>query len=64
MEECKVMHIGVNNGKEEYFMEGKKLEEIMEEKYLGVIVSLVVQLCDRAVTSSQNTWPSMYTLSR
>jgi len=32
------MHIiGVYNVKEEYFMEGKKLEEIMEEKDLGVI---------------------------
>jgi hypothetical protein len=29
------MHIGVNNLKEEYFMGGKKLEEIMEEKDLG-----------------------------
>jgi len=39
MEKCKVMHFGVNNLKEEYFMEGKKLAEIMEEKDLGVIVS-------------------------
>jgi len=31
--------IGVNNLKEKYLMEGKKLEEIMEEKDLGVIVS-------------------------
>jgi len=29
----------INNLKKEYFMEGKKLEEIMEEKDLGVIVS-------------------------
>ena len=38
-EKCKVMHIGVNNLKEEYFMGCKKLEEIMEERDLGVIVS-------------------------
>jgi hypothetical protein len=38
-EKCKVIHIGVNNLKEEYFIGGKKLEEIMEEKDLGVIVS-------------------------
>ena len=36
---CKVMHIGGNNLKEEYFMGSKKLEEIMEERDLGVIVS-------------------------
>ena len=33
------MHIGANNLKAEYYMEGKKLEEIMEEKDLGVIIS-------------------------
>ena len=38
-EKCKVAHIGVNNLKEEYFMGGKKLEEIMDERDLGVIVS-------------------------
>ena len=38
-EKCKVMHIGANNLKAEYYMEGKKLEEIMEEKDLGVIIS-------------------------
>ena len=38
-EKCKVMYIGVNNLKEEYFMGGKKLGKIMEERDLGVIVS-------------------------
>jgi len=40
-EKCKFMHICkyVNNLKEEYFIEGKKLEKIMEEKDLVVIVS-------------------------
>ena len=38
-EKCKFMHFGGNNLKEEYFMGSKKLEEIMEEKDLGVIVS-------------------------
>ena len=33
------MHIGANNLKEEYFMDGKQLEKISEEKDLGVIVS-------------------------
>ncbi len=38
-EKCKVMHVGANNLEEEYFMDGKKLETITEEKDLGVIVS-------------------------
>ena len=33
-EKCKVMHVEANNLKEEYFIEGKKLEEITEEKDL------------------------------
>jgi len=41
MEKCKVMHKGVNNLKEEYFIEGNKLEKILEEKDLGVIAEIL-----------------------
>jgi len=39
VEKCKVMHIGYNNMKAEYFMDGVKLEHVTEEKDLGVIIS-------------------------
>ena len=35
---CKVLHIGKNNPKYEYFMNGMKLEETTAEKDLGVVV--------------------------
>jgi hypothetical protein len=38
-EKCKVIHIGANNLEEEYFVDGKKLETITQEKDLVVIVS-------------------------
>ena len=38
-DKCKVMHIGATNLKEKYFMEGKKLEMVTEEKDLGVMIS-------------------------
>jgi hypothetical protein len=38
VDKCKVMHIGYNNKKEKYEMEGKNVEEVDEEKNLGVIL--------------------------
>jgi hypothetical protein len=38
-DKCKVMHIGAKNLEGEYFMEGKQLEKITEEKDLGVLIS-------------------------
>jgi len=35
---CKVMHIGFNNIKAKYKMSGKFLEEVFEERDLGVII--------------------------
>ena len=34
----KIMHIGYNNGKAKYEMNGKYLEEVIEERDLGVIM--------------------------
>lgn len=39
VDKCKVMHIGHHNPKHEYFMAGKKLIPVTEEKDLGVIIS-------------------------
>jgi ribonuclease P/MRP protein subunit RPP40 len=38
VDKCKVMHFGYNNSKSTYAMNGKDLEEISEERDLGVIV--------------------------
>ena len=38
-DKCKVMHVGRNNEKYEYFMDGKKLSVIDNERDVGVIVS-------------------------
>jgi hypothetical protein len=38
-EKCKAMTGKLNNWKEEYFMGGNKLEECLQERDLGVIVS-------------------------
>ena len=38
-EKCKVIHVGYNNVKAKYFMDGVKLEHVSEEKDLGVIIS-------------------------
>ena len=37
-DKCKVMHLGVNNVKAKYEMNGKYLEEVLEDKDLGVII--------------------------
>jgi low affinity Fe/Cu permease len=39
IEKCKVMHIGAMNLQEEYLMDGIKLEKVIEEEDLGVIIS-------------------------
>jgi ribonuclease P/MRP protein subunit RPP40 len=38
VEKCKVMHMGHNNRRNIYEMEGRKLEEVKEERDLGIIV--------------------------
>jgi ribonuclease P/MRP protein subunit RPP40 len=39
IEKCKVMHLGYNNGEAKYFMGGRELAVVKEEKDLGVIIS-------------------------
>ncbi len=38
---CKVMHIGKKNSKEVYMMKGQGIEEVKEEKDLGVFLQKV-----------------------
>ena len=49
------MHLGYNNTKAEYFMDGDKLEHVTEEKDLGVVISANLKWekqCDSAVSKS------------
>jgi len=39
VEKCKVMHLGYSNPRVDYIMDGKRLESLIEEKDLGVIVN-------------------------
>jgi hypothetical protein len=41
VEKCKVMHIGYNNKRENFEMDGKNLDEVDEEKHLGVILQVL-----------------------
>jgi len=38
VDKCKVMHLGINNNKANYELNGKTLEEVIEERDLGVII--------------------------
>jgi len=38
IDKCNVMHLGLNNVKAKYEMNGKYLEEVIEERVLGVII--------------------------
>ena len=39
VEKCKIMHIGIKNPQMPYFMDGKLLEAISEEKDLGILIT-------------------------
>ena len=39
LDKCKVMHLGYNNPHVDYFMDATQMQEVHEEKDLGVIVS-------------------------
>ena len=52
---CKVMHLGRNNVKAEYEIDGTKLDEVDEERDLGVIMQKDLkcnQQCSRAVKTA------------
>jgi hypothetical protein len=54
VDKCKVMHIGLNNSKANYEMNGKYLEEVTEERDLGVIFQNDLK-CSRQCLKAVNT---------
>ncbi|MGE5822757.1 MAG: reverse transcriptase domain-containing protein [Nitrososphaerota archaeon] len=55
IEKCKVMHIGYNNGNAKYEMNGMTLEEVNEERDLGVIIQSDLKCdiqCSKSVKSA------------
>jgi ribonuclease P/MRP protein subunit RPP40 len=53
VDKCKVMHIGRNNRKVEYFMEGRKLEKVKEEKDLGIMISDNLKVNNQCVKAAK-----------
>ena len=53
-DKCKVMHIGLNNPQVEYTMDGLKLEEINEERDLGIIMQDDLK-CTKQCAKAVNT---------
>ena len=53
-DKCKVMHIGLNNPQIEYTMDGLKLEEINEERDLGIIMQNDLK-CTKQCAKAVNT---------
>jgi hypothetical protein len=52
---CKILHLGKNNPKHEYFMNGTKLSVVEEEKDVGVIVHKSLKparQCERAAATA------------
>ena len=54
VDKCKVMHIGLSNSKANYEMNGKYLEEVTEERDLGVIFQNDLK-CSRQCLKAVNT---------
>ncbi|MGE5822000.1 MAG: RNA-directed DNA polymerase [Nitrososphaerota archaeon] len=54
VDKCKVMHIGLGNGMAKYEMNGKYLEEVTEERDLGVIVQNDLK-CSKQCLKAVNT---------
>ena len=54
VDKCKVMHMGLNNSKANYEMNGKYLEEVTKERDLGVIFQNDLK-CSRQCLKAVNT---------
>ena len=50
---CKILHVGHNNQKYEYFMNGKKIEATTEEKDLGVWVQATMKPTKQCATAAK-----------
>jgi len=55
VDKCKSMHIGNNNGKAKYEMNGKLLEEVIEERDLGVIMQNDMIKCNSQCIKAMKT---------
>jgi len=51
VDKCKPMHIGNNNGKAKYEMNIKLLEEVIEERDLGVIMQNDMKCSSHCINS-------------
>jgi ribonucleases P/MRP protein subunit RPP40 len=63
LDKCKVMHLGRNNPKQQYSMEGKTLNVVHEERDLGVIVQddlKVSQQCSKVVKTANRVLGMIY----
>jgi ribonuclease P/MRP protein subunit RPP40 len=53
IEKCKVMHLGSKNAAMDYFMEGRKLEKVKEEKDLGILVNNTFKVSSQCVKAAK-----------
>jgi hypothetical protein len=67
IEKCKIMHVGANNPKYEYTMDGKKLTAVTEETDVGVVVQSNLKpakQCQRAANTAtrvlKTIWRNFY----
>ena len=61
---CKILHVGHNNQKYEYFMNGKKIEATMEEKDLGVWVQATMKPTKQCATAAKSANFALGQISR
>jgi len=54
IDKCKAMHLGLNNVKAKHAMNGKYLDEVIEEKDLGVIMQSDLK-CSKQCLKAFNT---------
>ncbi len=63
-DKCKVMHIGDNNPKFIYKMRDQELDNIKEEKDLGVIISCDFKMSDQCTAASKKANMMLSLISR
>ena len=59
IDKCKVMHIGKNNLKTKYELDGANLDEVIEERDLGVIIQNDLK-CSQHLEYSVQAWRPYY----
>ena len=64
LEKCKVMHLGPRNSKTKFDMLGHNLEEITEERDLGVIISHDGKVAKQCATAAKKGYQTLGLISR